>query len=59
MTRISVPTRLVGVTFLVLATACTTRGPRQTRLMKNTEMTVSAAALRVQVRSLAYRFSGL
>jgi hypothetical protein len=39
--------------------ACTTRPPRQTRLMGETEMTVSASELRVQVRSLAGRFSGL
>jgi hypothetical protein len=45
--------------FLVLAAACATAGPRQTRLMKTTEVTISAAALRVQVRSLADRFSGL
>jgi hypothetical protein len=46
--------------FVIAAvTACSTKAPRQTRLMKSTEMTISAAALRVQVRSLAGRFSGL
>jgi len=38
---------------------CSTSGPRQTRLMKSTKMTISSAQLRVQVRSLAGRFSGL
>ena len=43
---------------LVLA-ACSTAPPRQTTLMKKSHMTISAAELRVQVRSLAGRFSGL
>ena len=38
---------------------CSTSGPRQTKLMKSTKMTISSAQLRVQVRSLAGRFSGL
>jgi hypothetical protein len=52
-------TRVAAVLMLVVVAACVTKGPRQTRLMKTTEMTISAAALRVQVRSLADRFSGL
>lgn len=59
MKRSDAPTRAVVVAILLVATACATSGPRQTRLMKSTEMTISAAALRVQVRSLADRFSGL
>jgi len=59
MTRCKAPTRLVVAAVLLTATACTTSGPRQTRLMKSTELTISAAALRVQVRALADRFSGL
>jgi hypothetical protein len=51
------------LTCLVLSTmilgGCSTSGPRQTRLMKTTNMTISAAQLRVEVRSLADRFSGL
>ena len=43
----------------VVAGGCSTSGPRQTRLMKTTKMTISAAQLRVEVRSLADRFSGL
>lgn len=50
---------IVSLFLVVFVAACVTRGPRQTRLMKGTEMTISAAALRVQVRSLADRFSGL
>ncbi|MCK5376420.1 MAG: hypothetical protein KAJ97_05005 [Acidobacteria bacterium] len=50
---------LVSVLVATAITACSTSGPRQTKLMRSTEMTVSAAALRVQVRSLASRFSGL
>jgi len=50
---------LVSVLVAIAITACSTSGPRQTQLMRSTEMTVSAAALRVQVRSLASRFSGL
>jgi nitrate/nitrite transporter NarK len=57
MKRSDAPTRAVVVAILLVATACATSGPRQTRLMKSTEMTISAAALRVQVRSLADRFS--
>jgi hypothetical protein len=51
-----------GIVALLLAAfvaACMSSGPRQTKLMKSTHMTISAAALRVQVRSLADRFSGL
>lgn len=51
--------RITAVLLVLVVAACVTRGPRQTRLMKSTEMTISAAALRVQVRSLADRFSGL
>jgi hypothetical protein len=51
--------RITAVLLLVVVAACVTKGPRQTKLMKSTEMTISAAALRVQVRSLASRFSGL
>jgi hypothetical protein len=40
-------------------TACSTGAPKQTRLMKKTDLTVSSAQLQVQVRSLADRFSGL
>ena len=50
---------IVVLLLLAVVAACVTRGPRQTKLMKSTEMTISAAALRVQVRSLADRFSGL
>lgn len=53
------PLRFFAVVVLLLAAACATSGPRQTRLMKSTAMTISASALRVQVRSLADRFSGL
>ncbi len=51
--------RITVLLMLVVVAACVTKGPRQTKLMKSTEMTISAAALRVQVRSLADRFSGL
>jgi hypothetical protein len=47
------------VLFTVILSGCSTSGPRQTRLMKTTKMTISAAQLRVEVRSLADRFSGL
>ncbi len=57
--RHSPPMRAVVAALLIPAAACATKGPRETRLMKSTEMTISAAALRVQVRSLADRFSGL
>jgi hypothetical protein len=49
----------IVVLLLVVVAACVTSGPRQTKLMKTTKMTVSAAELRVEVRSLAGRFSGL
>lgn len=52
-------TSIFSLLLLVFVVACITQGPRQTKLMKSTDMTISAAALRVQVRSLAYRFSGL
>ena len=52
-------TAIFSLLLLAFVAACTTQGPRQTKLMKSTNMTISAAALRVQVRSLAYRFSGL
>ena len=38
---------------------CSTGTPRQTKLLKTTKMTISSAQLRVQVRSMAGRFSGL
>jgi len=51
------------LTSLILTAAfvggCSTSGPRQTRLMKTSNVTISSAQLRVQVRSLAGRFSGL
>lgn len=50
---------IVTLLLLVVVAGCVTKGPRQTKLMKSTHMTISAAALRVQVRSLASRFSGL
>jgi hypothetical protein len=55
------PTPLLpGLVFaIVFVIACSTSGPRQTRLMKTSKMTISAAQLRVEVRSLADRFSGL
>ena len=59
MKRSNAPTRWFVVVLVVLASACLSSGPQQTRLMKSTEMTISASALRVQVRSLADRFSGL
>jgi hypothetical protein len=49
----------IVVLLLVVVAACVTSGPRQTKLMKTTKMAVSAAELRVEVRSLAGRFSGL
>lgn len=55
MRRASIAVALLTMTIV----ACMSSGPRQTRLMKSTNMTISAAALRVQVRSLADRFSGL
>lgn len=50
---------LISVLVIAAIAACATKAPRQTQLMRSTEMTISAAALRVQVRSLASRFSGL
>ena len=50
---------IVALLLLFVVAACVTSGPRQTKLMKSTDMTISAAALRVQMRSLADRFSGL
>lgn len=52
-------TAVAAVIVTAAAIGCTTRSPRQTRMMKTTKMTISAAQLRVQVRSLAGRFSGL
>lgn len=52
-------TGIVTLLLMVVVAGCVTKGPRQTKLMKSTQMTISAAALRVQVRSLASRFSGL
>ena len=46
------------VTAVVLG-GCSTGTPRQTKLMETSKMTVSSAQLRVQVRSMAGRFSGL
>jgi hypothetical protein len=51
--------RIAAALLLIVLTGCMSSGPRQTKLMKSTQMTISAAALRVQVRSLADRFSGL
>jgi hypothetical protein len=51
--------RFAAVVLSVVVAACVMKGPRQTKLMTSTEMAISAAALRVQVRSLADRFSGL
>ena len=50
---------IVALLLFFVTAACVTSGPRQTKLMKSTEMTISAAALRVQARSLADRYSGL
>lgn len=55
MTRI----RIVALLLVAVFAACSTSTPRQTRLMEKTDLTVSAAQLQVQVRSLAGRFSGL
>jgi len=52
-------TGIVALLLIVVVAACVTSGPRQTKLMKSTKMTVSASELRVEVRSLADRFSGL
>ena len=55
-------TRIVLTCLVLTATflgGCSTSGPSQTRLMKSTKMTISSAQLRIQVRSLAGRFSGL
>jgi len=52
-------TAVAAVIVTAVAFGCTTRSPRQTRMMKSSKMTISAAQLRVQVRSLAGRFSGL
>ncbi len=43
----------------VITAGCASGGPRQTQLMQTTNMTVSSAQLRVEVRSLADRFSGI
>jgi hypothetical protein len=51
--------RIAGALLLIAVTACMSSGPRQTKLMKTAHMTVSASELRVEVRSLADRFSGL
>lgn len=59
MMRINAPRKVLLASVVVSVAACSTSGPRQTQLMKSTDMTISAAALRVQVRSLADRFSGL
>ena len=49
-----------SATILAVAlAACSTSTPRQTKLMQKTDLTISAAQLQVQVRSLAGRFSGL
>jgi hypothetical protein len=50
---------IAAVILVFVVAACVTSGPRQTKLMRGTQMAVSAAALRVQVSSLADRFSGL
>jgi len=51
--------RMGALLLMVFFAACSTSAPRQTRLMKKTDLTVSSAQLQVQVRSLADRFSGL
>ena len=51
--------RMVAVLLMTIFAACSTSAPRQTQLMKKTDLTVSSAQLQVQVRSLADRFSGL
>ncbi len=43
----------------VFLAACSARASRQTQLMQKTDLTISAAQLQIQVRSLAGRFSGL
>jgi hypothetical protein len=50
---------MVAVLLMTIFAACSTSAPRQTQLMKKTDLTVSSAQLQVQVRSLADRFSGL
>ena len=52
-------TRIVALLLMATFAACSTSAPRQTKLMKTTDLTVSAAQLQIQVRSLASRFSGL
>ena len=51
---------LVVCTGIVISTiSCATKTPTQTTLMQKTDLTISAATLRIQVRSLADRYSGL
>jgi hypothetical protein len=52
-------TRMGALLLMTIFAACSTSAPRQTQLMKKTDLTVSSAQLQVQVRSLADRFSGL
>lgn len=59
MRLLNAPARWVLPAIILIAVSCSASAPRQTRLMKSADMTISASALRVQVRSLAYRFSGL
>jgi hypothetical protein len=51
--------RCGAVMLTIVLAACSARTPRQTKLMQKTDLTISAAQLQVQVRSLAGRFSGL
>lgn len=59
MLRFRSPVVWVCAIAIGATTSCSTGTPRQTKLMKTTNMTISASELRVQVRSLAGRFSGL
>ncbi len=51
--------RFASVILASTLAACATGGLHQTDLMERSELTISAAELKVQVRSLAPRFSGL
>jgi hypothetical protein len=50
---------MVGTAIVFSTVSCTTKTPRQTTLMRQTDLTISSATLRIQVRSLADRHSGL
>ncbi|MEJ2580566.1 MAG: hypothetical protein P8127_02845 [Acidobacteriota bacterium] len=51
--------RIAAVVLTTILAACATGGLHQTDLMKQSQLSISAAELKVQVRSLAPRFSGL